>query len=91
MQKKLKKKSIFSPENSSESDSGIATKANSTKPINSNTKYAKNQQSKPKANDAKQKVVVPNRSSTLLPRDFTIFTTLSILISFLFYYARFIN
>lgn len=65
VQKKLKKKSIFSPENSSESDSGIPTKANSVKPINSSTKYTKNQQSKPKPNDAKQKAVAPNRSSLL--------------------------
>ncbi|XP_017756540.1 PREDICTED: histone acetyltransferase KAT7 isoform X2 [Eufriesea mexicana] len=65
VQKKLKKKSIFSPENSSESDGGIATKTNSTKPINSSTKYTKNQQSKPKSNDAKQKTVVPNRSNLL--------------------------
>lgn len=63
VQKKLKKKSIFSPENSSESDSGIPTKANSVKSINSSTKYTKNQQSKPKPNDAKQKAVAPNRSS----------------------------
>ncbi|XP_043802438.1 histone acetyltransferase KAT7 isoform X3 [Apis laboriosa] len=65
VQKKLKKKSIFSPENSSESDNGIPTKTNSVKPINSSTKYTKNQQSKPKPNDAKQKAVAPNRSSLL--------------------------
>ncbi|XP_068972669.1 histone acetyltransferase KAT7 isoform X1 [Bombus flavifrons] len=65
VQKKLKKKSIFSPENSSESDSGIPTKANSAKPINSSAKYQKNQQSKSKPNDAKQKTVAPNRPSLL--------------------------
>ncbi|XP_043581005.1 histone acetyltransferase KAT7 isoform X2 [Bombus pyrosoma] len=65
VQKKLKKKSIFSPENSSESDSGIPTKANSAKPINSSAKYPKSQQSKSKPNDAKQKTVAPNRPSLL--------------------------
>ncbi|XP_076765848.1 lysine acetyltransferase chameau isoform X2 [Xylocopa sonorina] len=65
VQKKLKKKSIFSPENSSESDSGITARTNTVKPTNSTAKYTKNQQPKPKVNDTKQKPVVPNRSSLL--------------------------
>ncbi|CAK9821057.1 Histone acetyltransferase KAT7 [Anthophora plagiata] len=65
VQKKLKKKSIFSPENSSESDSGIPTKTSTAKPANTSVKYAKNQQPKPKPNETKQKTVTPNRSSLL--------------------------
>lgn len=65
MQKKLKKKSIFSPENSSDSDNGVSTKANSAKPINNSTKYPKNQPSKPKPSDTRQKTIVPNRPSLL--------------------------
>ncbi|KOX75352.1 Histone acetyltransferase KAT7 [Melipona quadrifasciata] len=65
VQKKLKKKSIFSPENSSDSDNGVPTKANSAKPINNSTKYPKNQQSKPKPSDTRQKAIAPNRPSLL--------------------------
>ncbi|XP_043519495.1 histone acetyltransferase KAT7 isoform X1 [Frieseomelitta varia] len=65
VQKKLKKKSIFSPENSSDSDNGIPTKASSAKPINNSTKYPKNQQSKPKPSDTRQKAIAPNRPSLL--------------------------
>lgn len=63
VQKKLKKKSIFSPENSSESDSGIPTKVNAAKPANTCAKYQKNQQPKPKTPDTKQKPAAPNRCS----------------------------
>ncbi|XP_012152802.2 lysine acetyltransferase chameau isoform X6 [Megachile rotundata] len=52
VQKKLKKKSIFSPENSSESDSGVPSKVNTAKPANNSAKYAKTQQPKPKPNRA---------------------------------------
>nr|XP_012152803.1 PREDICTED: flocculation protein FLO11 isoform X6 [Megachile rotundata] len=52
VQKKLKKKSIFSPENSSESDSGVPPKVNTAKPANNSAKYAKTQQPKPKPNRA---------------------------------------
>ncbi|XP_076239608.1 lysine acetyltransferase chameau isoform X2 [Calliopsis andreniformis] len=65
VQKKLKKKSIFSPENSSESDSGIPVKANAAKPANNSAKYSKTQQLKAKPNDTKQKTVAPSRSSLL--------------------------
>lgn len=63
VQKKLKKKSIFSPENSSESDSGIPTKTSTVKPPNSSAKYAKNQPPKAKPNDVKQKPPAPSRAS----------------------------
>ncbi|XP_076296655.1 lysine acetyltransferase chameau isoform X2 [Lasioglossum baleicum] len=65
VQKKLKKKSIFSPENSSESDSGIPTKATVTKSTNNSAKYTKTQQPKAKPNDVKQKAAAPSRSSLL--------------------------
>ncbi|XP_076655883.1 lysine acetyltransferase chameau isoform X2 [Halictus rubicundus] len=65
VQKKQKKKSIFSPENSSESDSGIPTKAIVTKLTSNSTKYAKTQQPKGKPNDVKQKPAAPSRSSLL--------------------------
>ncbi|XP_015430859.1 PREDICTED: histone acetyltransferase KAT7 isoform X1 [Dufourea novaeangliae] len=65
VQKKLKKKSIFSPENSSESDSAILPKTTILKPTNSSTKYAKNQPPKTKPNDPKQKTSALNRPSLL--------------------------
>ncbi|XP_029047708.1 histone acetyltransferase KAT7 isoform X4 [Osmia bicornis bicornis] len=65
VQKKLKKKSIFSPENSSESDSGVPTKTSTVKPPNSSAKYAKNQPPKPKPNDVKQKPPAPSRASLI--------------------------
>ncbi|XP_017878067.1 histone acetyltransferase KAT7 isoform X2 [Ceratina calcarata] len=65
VQKKLKKKSIFSPENSSESDSGVPAKVNTVKPTSSSIKYAKTQQAKPKPSDVKQKAVAPSRSALL--------------------------
>lgn len=55
VQKKLKKKSIFSPENSSESDSGILTKVNTVKPTSGSAKCTKNPPAKTKLNDTKQK------------------------------------
>ncbi|XP_029166062.1 histone acetyltransferase KAT7 isoform X2 [Nylanderia fulva] len=55
VQKKLKKKSIFSPENSSESDSGILTKVNTVKPTSGSAKCTKNPPAKAKLNDTKQK------------------------------------
>lgn len=60
VQKKLKK-SIFSPENSSESDSGILPKVNAVKPTSSSTKCTKNSPAKVKLNDAKQKTAATNR------------------------------
>ncbi|XP_078037646.1 lysine acetyltransferase chameau isoform X2 [Augochlora pura] len=60
VQKKLKKKSIFSPENSSESDSGIPAKTTVTKSASNSAKYTKAQQPKAKANDAKQKTPAPS-------------------------------
>ncbi|XP_076173966.1 lysine acetyltransferase chameau isoform X3 [Ptiloglossa arizonensis] len=65
VQKKFKKKSIFSPENSSESDSSIPVKTNAPKPVNNSAKYTKNQQPKVKSNDTKQKTATPSRSSLL--------------------------
>lgn len=55
VQKKLKKKSIFSPENSSESDSGILAKVNTVKPTSGSAKCTKNPPAKAKLNDTKQK------------------------------------
>lgn len=55
VQKKLKKKSIFSPENSSESDSGILTKVNTVKPTSASAKCTKNPPAKAKLNETKQK------------------------------------
>lgn len=63
LQKKLKKKSIFSPENSSESDGGIPVKTSTVKPTNNSAKYAKSQQPKTKPTDVKQKTVTQSRSS----------------------------
>ncbi|CAL1677632.1 unnamed protein product [Lasius platythorax] len=54
VQKKLKK-SIFSPENSSESDSGILAKVNTVKPTSGSAKCTKNPPAKAKLNDTKQK------------------------------------
>ncbi|XP_076227270.1 lysine acetyltransferase chameau isoform X3 [Nomia melanderi] len=65
VQKKLKKKSIFSPENSSESDGGIPPKTTVPKPTNNSTKYTKNQPTKAKPVDTKQKLVAPSRPSLL--------------------------
>ncbi|XP_054002886.1 histone acetyltransferase KAT6B isoform X3 [Hylaeus anthracinus] len=65
VQKKFKKKSIFSPENSSESDSSIPVKTNAPKPVNTCAKYIKNPQPKIKSNDAKQKATTSSRSSLL--------------------------
>ncbi|XP_076671991.1 lysine acetyltransferase chameau isoform X4 [Andrena cerasifolii] len=65
VQKKLKKKSIFSPENSSESDGGIPVKTSTAKPTNNSAKYTKSQQPKAKPTDVKQKTVTPSRSSLL--------------------------
>ncbi|XP_020287970.1 histone acetyltransferase KAT7 [Pseudomyrmex gracilis] len=59
--KKFKKKSIFSPENSSESDSGIAAKVSPVKPANNAAKCSKNPPAKAKLNDAKQKSAVASR------------------------------
>ncbi|XP_076628545.1 lysine acetyltransferase chameau isoform X2 [Colletes latitarsis] len=65
VQKKFKKKSIFSPENSSESDSSIPAKTSVPKPANNPAKFTKSQQPKVKSNDAKPKTVTPIRSSLL--------------------------
>lgn len=48
-QKKLKKKSIFSPENSSESDSGIVTKAAVIKAASNPVRAQKSQSQQPKS------------------------------------------
>ncbi|XP_025158019.1 histone acetyltransferase KAT7 [Harpegnathos saltator] len=63
VQKRLKKKSIFSPENSSESESEerVATKVNTIKPTNSSVKCSKNPPAKTKINDTKQKPAVASR------------------------------
>ncbi|XP_029673177.1 histone acetyltransferase KAT7 isoform X1 [Formica exsecta] len=64
VQKKLKKKSIFSPENSSESDSGILAKVNTVKPTSNSTKCTKNSPAKAKLNDTKQKAAATSRLVT---------------------------
>ncbi|KAG7213820.1 hypothetical protein KM043_003034 [Ampulex compressa] len=65
VQKKLKKKSIFSPENSSESDSTTLPKPSAAKPANNTAKSGKSQQTKPKQNDSKPKAPASNRSALL--------------------------
>lgn len=56
VQKKLKKKSIFSPENSSESDSGVSAKVSTVKPTSGGSaKTLKNPPAKTKLNETKQK------------------------------------
>ncbi|KAL6447465.1 hypothetical protein ACFW04_001567 [Cataglyphis niger] len=64
VQKKLKKKSIFSPENSSESDNGILAKVNTAKSTNNSTKCTKNSPAKAKLNDTKQKAAATSRLVT---------------------------
>ncbi|XP_072756632.1 uncharacterized protein Chm isoform X2 [Anoplolepis gracilipes] len=64
VQKRLKKKSIFSPENSSESDSGILTKVNTVKPTSASTKCTKNPPAKAKLNETKQKAAATSRLVT---------------------------
>lgn len=67
IQKKLKKKSIFSPENSSESDSGVSAKINTVKPINVSSKCSKNPQAKTKINEVKQqKTSITSRAGSIL-------------------------
>lgn len=61
VQKKLKKKSIFSPENSSESDSGVSAKVSAVKQISSSAKCSKNPPAKAKLNDTKQKPTATSR------------------------------
>lgn len=61
VQKKLKKKSIFSPENSSESDNGILAKVNTVKSTSSSTKCTKNSPAKAKLNDTKPKGAATSR------------------------------
>ncbi|XP_012232018.1 histone acetyltransferase KAT7 isoform X2 [Linepithema humile] len=62
VQKKLKKKSIFSPENSSESDSGISAKVSAVKPTSGSAKTSKNPPAKVKLNDTKQKSAATSRA-----------------------------
>ncbi|XP_050464120.1 histone acetyltransferase KAT7 isoform X2 [Cataglyphis hispanica] len=64
VQKKLKKKSIFSPENSSESDNGILAKVNTAKSTSNSTKCTKNSPAKAKLNDTKQKAAATSRLVT---------------------------
>lgn len=63
VQKRLKKKSIFSPENSSESESEERTtaKVSAIKSTSSSTKCSKNPPAKAKMNDIKQKSAVTSR------------------------------
>ncbi|XP_011055442.1 PREDICTED: histone acetyltransferase KAT7 isoform X2 [Acromyrmex echinatior] len=61
VQKKLKKKSIFSPENSSESDSGISAKVGTVKPTSSSVKCSKNPPAKVKLSETKQKSIASSR------------------------------
>lgn len=61
VQKKLKKKSIFSPENSSESDSGVSAKVSAVKPTSSSAKCSKNPPAKAKLSDTKQKPTAASR------------------------------
>ncbi|TGZ37699.1 uncharacterized protein Chm isoform X1 [Temnothorax longispinosus] len=61
VQKKLKKKSIFSPENSSESDSGVSAKVSAVKPTGSSAKCSKNPPAKAKLSDTKQKPTAASR------------------------------
>ncbi|XP_011874549.1 PREDICTED: histone acetyltransferase KAT7 [Vollenhovia emeryi] len=61
VQKKLKKKSIFSPENSSESDSGVSAKVSVVKPTGSSAKCSKNPPAKAKLSDPKQKPIAASR------------------------------
>jgi len=62
VQKKLKKKSIFSPENSSESDSGVSAKVTTAKPTSGSAKTSKNPPAKAKLNDTKQKSAATSRT-----------------------------
>ncbi|XP_012530583.1 histone acetyltransferase KAT7 isoform X2 [Monomorium pharaonis] len=61
VQKKLKKKSIFSPENSSESDSGVSAKVSAVKPTSGSSKSSKNPPAKAKLSETKQKSVAASR------------------------------
>ncbi|XP_032665905.1 histone acetyltransferase KAT7 isoform X2 [Odontomachus brunneus] len=63
VQKRLKKKSIFSPENSSESESEerVTAKVSAVKPTSSSVKCSKNPPAKSKINDTKQKPAVVSR------------------------------
>ncbi|KAH0945531.1 hypothetical protein HN011_006842, partial [Eciton burchellii] len=61
VQKRLKKKSIFSPENSSESDSGVSAKINAIKPTSGSAKCSKNLPTRTKLNDNKQKPAATSR------------------------------
>ena len=65
MQKKLKKKSIFSPENSSESDSGSPAKSTNVKPTNNSLTVPKSQpqQAKVKPTESKSRLPISNRPS----------------------------
>lgn len=62
-QKKLKKKSIFSPENSSESDSGVPTKSTTSKSSTNSVTAQKSQQTKVKPNEQKSRTALTNRPS----------------------------
>ncbi|KAL6268383.1 hypothetical protein P5V15_001518 [Pogonomyrmex californicus] len=68
VQKKLKKKSIFSPENSSESDSGVSAKANTVKPTSNSAKCSKNPPTKVKLNETKQKSATTSATSRPVPK-----------------------
>lgn len=61
VQKRLKKKSIFSPENSSESDSGVSAKVSAVKPTSGAAKCSKNPPTRGKLTDTKQKSVATSR------------------------------
>ncbi|XP_011344100.1 histone acetyltransferase KAT7 isoform X2 [Ooceraea biroi] len=61
VQKRLKKKSIFSPENSSESDSGVSAKVSAVKPTSSSAKCSKNPPARAKLNDTRQKPAAASR------------------------------
>ncbi|XP_058790061.1 histone acetyltransferase KAT7 [Phymastichus coffea] len=66
-QKKLKKKSIFSPENSSESDSGVPIKSATSK-SSTNTvtpQKSQSQQAKAKPNEQKSRSTITNRPSLI--------------------------
>lgn len=65
VQKKLKKKSIFSPENSSESDNASPPKVNAIKTPNNTVKCTK-APPKVKTVDPKIKPTIPSRPGKLL-------------------------
>ncbi|XP_066594721.1 histone acetyltransferase KAT7 [Prorops nasuta] len=65
VQKKLKKKSIFSPENSSESDTTSPPRTNPPRSVTVPTKITKAPPPKPKAGEQKPKAPPPSRSNLI--------------------------